>query len=182
MNLYIFWFLLLKARKRALAEKSDIWNDNQCDLHLFLYTVWACFQVVVLKYIWVLYGEAGVWFRKSDAGMKVLLDDGKVFACHETMAETIFHSEAGSSAAIFNAGYNIDSFMVRHNSYPHIWGPLTYRRCLCCMQMNRLQCTCEYGKSCRLWSLLICCHIWPIDHNVSRSCDTYFTIFCVHKT
>lgn len=46
-------------------------------------------------------------------GMKLLVKDGKVFQCHETLQETVFHSELGASSVILNAGYNIDSFMVR---------------------------------------------------------------------
>lgn len=56
------------------------------------------------------------------AGLQVLIDDGKVFACHETLGETIFHSEMGSSAAILHAGYNIDSFMVRDLPSQHYYG------------------------------------------------------------
>lgn len=42
----------------------------------------------------------------------MLIDDQRVFGCYDTIAQTIYHSELGSSAAILRAGYNIDSFMV----------------------------------------------------------------------
>ena len=47
------------------------------------------------------------------AGLKVLKEDGRVFACHDSMWATIRFSEIGSSKAILDAGYNLDSFMVR---------------------------------------------------------------------
>ena len=45
--------------------------------------------------------------------MQLLIDDGNVFACYPTMAESIYHSEVGASDAILRAGYNLGSFMVR---------------------------------------------------------------------
>lgn len=45
-------------------------------------------------------------------GMNLLLTDPGVFQCYDNMWDTIFYSELGSSAAILQAGYNIDSLMV----------------------------------------------------------------------
>jgi hypothetical protein len=59
--------------------------------------------------------------RKSmgaSAGLKVLMDDGKVFECYESMQDTIRYSEIGSSRAILQAGYNLDSFMARFSHIP----------------------------------------------------------------
>lgn len=47
-------------------------------------------------------------------GLQVLIDDGKVFQCHNDRWNTIYHSELGSSAAILKAGYNLDCFMTRY--------------------------------------------------------------------
>lgn len=41
-------------------------------------------------------------------------EDGNVFKCHTTMWDTIFYSELGSSWSILEAGYSIDSFMMRY--------------------------------------------------------------------
>lgn len=46
-------------------------------------------------------------------GMQLLLTDPGVFQCYDNMYDTIYYSELGSSAAILDAGYNIDSLMVR---------------------------------------------------------------------
>ena len=48
------------------------------------------------------------------AGLKVLQDDGKVFACYDDMWDTIYHSEVGASRAVLNAGYTLDSLMLRY--------------------------------------------------------------------
>jgi hypothetical protein len=50
------------------------------------------------------------------AGLQLLIDDGRVFECFNTLSDAVFHAEMGSSAVILNAGYNIDSFMVSHAS------------------------------------------------------------------
>ena len=52
-------------------------------------------------------------------GMQILLDDQNVFKCYSNMWDTIYHSELGSSAAILDAGYNIDSLMVRIHAPLH---------------------------------------------------------------
>lgn len=40
--------------------------------------------------------------------------EGHIFTCYTSMWDTIFYSELGSSLAILNAGYNLDSFMARY--------------------------------------------------------------------
>jgi hypothetical protein len=50
----------------------------------------------------------------DQVGLKLMQDDGKVFACYVNMWDTIFYSELGSSLAILRGGYNLDSFMVRY--------------------------------------------------------------------
>eukprot|EP00892_Ulva_mutabilis_P010141 jgi/Ulvmu1/749/UM010_0123.1 len=47
-------------------------------------------------------------------GMRLLLADGAVFGCYASFHDTIFHSELGASAAILDAGYNLDCFMSRY--------------------------------------------------------------------
>ena len=47
-------------------------------------------------------------------GLRVLREDGRVLACYEAMSDTIFHAEVGSSAAIMDRGYTIDSLMLRY--------------------------------------------------------------------
>jgi hypothetical protein len=47
-------------------------------------------------------------------GLAVLIEDGNIFKCHDTVADAVFHAELGSSLAIFNAGYTIDSLMLRY--------------------------------------------------------------------
>ena len=49
----------------------------------------------------------------SQTGLDVLRADGKVFQCYNHIHLTMFHSELGASKAILDAGYNIDSLMMR---------------------------------------------------------------------
>lgn len=50
----------------------------------------------------------------DQVGMGLLLSDQRVFECYENTWDTIYYSELGSSAVILDAGYNIDSLMVRY--------------------------------------------------------------------
>ena len=47
-------------------------------------------------------------------GLRVLQEDGLVFKCYETLHDTVWNSELGSSVAIFAAGYTIDSLMLKY--------------------------------------------------------------------
>ena len=47
-------------------------------------------------------------------GLRVLKENGLVFKCYERLYDTVWNSELGSSAAIFNAGYTIDSLMLKY--------------------------------------------------------------------
>ena len=47
-------------------------------------------------------------------GFGIMYRDGNVFKCHTDMWDTIFHAELGSSWTVLQAGYNIDSFMMRY--------------------------------------------------------------------
>ena len=47
-------------------------------------------------------------------GLKVLLKDDRVFKCHTNRWDTIYYSEIGASAAILDAGFNLDCLMVRY--------------------------------------------------------------------
>ncbi|KAK9816513.1 hypothetical protein WJX72_001363 [[Myrmecia] bisecta] len=50
----------------------------------------------------------------DQVGLKVLQDNGEVFKCYTDMDDTIFNSELGSSLAIYEAGYSVDSLMLRY--------------------------------------------------------------------
>lgn len=47
-------------------------------------------------------------------GLKALQDDGRVFACYDNMADTIYNAEVGASRIIFEQGYTIDSLMLKY--------------------------------------------------------------------
>eukprot|EP00775_Hariotina_reticulata_P012780 gene12780-12909_t len=47
-------------------------------------------------------------------GLHLLIGDQHVFACHKDRWDTIYYSELGSSKCILDAGYNIDSLMLRY--------------------------------------------------------------------
>lgn len=47
-------------------------------------------------------------------GLKILQDNEKVFACYESMWDTIYHSEVGASKAVLDAGFTLDSLMLRY--------------------------------------------------------------------
>ncbi|KAI7836092.1 hypothetical protein COHA_010020 [Chlorella ohadii] len=47
-------------------------------------------------------------------GLDVWLRDGNVFKCWRSMWDVIWHGELGSSLALLNAGFNLDSFMMRY--------------------------------------------------------------------
>ena len=49
----------------------------------------------------------------DQVGLHLLLQDQHVFSCFDEMHDTIYHSELGSSKVLLDAGYNIDSLMVR---------------------------------------------------------------------
>lgn len=44
----------------------------------------------------------------------MLLRDKRVFSCHKDIADAVYHAEVGSSIAMFQAGYTIDSLMLRY--------------------------------------------------------------------
>lgn len=52
-------------------------------------------------------------------GMRLLVEDGRVFKCYEAFQDTIYYSEVGSSAVILDANYTIDSLMVCSGVYTH---------------------------------------------------------------
>jgi hypothetical protein len=47
------------------------------------------------------------------AGLDVLLSDLSVVGCHRTTWAAKYHSELGAAAAMFKAGYSIDSLLMR---------------------------------------------------------------------
>ena len=54
------------------------------------------------------------WTICLQVGLKVLLDDKHVFNCSDNIHDAVYYSELGSSLAIFNASYTIDSLMLRY--------------------------------------------------------------------
>ncbi|BDA51685.1 hypothetical protein COCOBI_19-2410 [Coccomyxa sp. Obi] len=50
----------------------------------------------------------------DQAGLQILLDNGRIFECHRSIADAIYNAEVGASLAIFRAGYSIDSLMLRY--------------------------------------------------------------------
>ncbi|CAL8467738.1 g7276 [Coccomyxa elongata] len=50
----------------------------------------------------------------DQVGLKALQDDGRVFACYDNMADTIYNAEVGASRIIFEQGYTIDSLMLKY--------------------------------------------------------------------
>eukprot|EP00891_Asterochloris_glomerata_P006722 jgi/Astpho2/6722/Aster-06741 len=50
----------------------------------------------------------------DQVGFGIMYRNGNVFKCHTDMWDTIFHAELGSSWTVLQAGYNIDSFMMRY--------------------------------------------------------------------
>ena len=43
-----------------------------------------------------------------------MMADRDVFRCHGSLKETIWHSELGASAAILEAGYNLDCLLLKY--------------------------------------------------------------------
>lgn len=53
----------------------------------------------------------------DQAALQVLAQEGQVMQCHFDRWDAVYFGELGSSLAILNAGYNIDSFLVRWGIY-----------------------------------------------------------------
>jgi hypothetical protein len=51
-------------------------------------------------------------------GLDVIKRKGSVLQCHKDMAEMVTLSEIGMSKAILEAGYNLDSLMLRYQVGP----------------------------------------------------------------
>lgn len=51
---------------------------------------------------------------RLQAGLALLRRDPKVFACHTSPWDAMFHGELGASAAVLSAGFNLDSLMARY--------------------------------------------------------------------
>ena len=56
----------------------------------------------------------------SQVGLEVLRRKGTVLQCYSNMAETVTFSEIGMSLAVLEAGFNIDSLMLRYQVTPRI--------------------------------------------------------------
>lgn len=59
-------------------------------------------------------------------GLDVIHKNGSVLTCHSAPWEDEYYSQLGASRAILNAGYNLDSFMLRYRGVdwtePRNWG------------------------------------------------------------
>lgn len=51
----------------------------------------------------------------DQVGLRAWLEEGTVFKCYSSMWDTIYYSELGSSLALLNRGYNIESLMLRYH-------------------------------------------------------------------
>lgn len=47
-------------------------------------------------------------------GMELLLNDSKIFSCHQSQVDAIYHGEIPASRVIFMAGFTIDSLMKKY--------------------------------------------------------------------
>lgn len=50
----------------------------------------------------------------SQVGLEVLQKNGSVLRCHGVPIHDELYSQVGASRAILDAGYNLDSFMLRY--------------------------------------------------------------------
>ena len=50
----------------------------------------------------------------AQIGLKVLMEEGKIFECYENLLDTVWYSEVGASKAILDAGYSLDSLMLKY--------------------------------------------------------------------
>ena len=50
----------------------------------------------------------------AQVGLQVLVNDRHVFECHRQISDAVYNAEVGSSLAILQAGYSIDSLMLRY--------------------------------------------------------------------
>lgn len=60
-------------------------------------------------------------------GLRVLQAAGSVFTCHASMLDTIWHSEIGASAALLEAGYNLDCLLAKYQGVD--WRNSSFHRC-----------------------------------------------------
>ena len=47
-------------------------------------------------------------------GLDLLVKDGSVLSCHQDRWDAIWYGEVGSGMVILDAGYNLDSLMIRY--------------------------------------------------------------------
>jgi hypothetical protein len=71
-----------------------------CQAALFTFTVYSALLLLLLLLL-------------CRAGLDVLLSDLSVVGCHSTRWAAKYHSELGAAAAMFKAGYSIDSLLIR---------------------------------------------------------------------
>ena len=50
----------------------------------------------------------------DQTGLAILQRGGQVFSCYDNLHDTIYFAELGSSLAVLEAGFNIDSLMLRY--------------------------------------------------------------------
>ncbi|CAL8465845.1 g5381 [Coccomyxa elongata] len=50
----------------------------------------------------------------DQAGLQILLNNGRIFECHRTIADAVYNAEVGASLAVFRAGHSIDCLMLRY--------------------------------------------------------------------
>lgn len=88
-------------------------------------------------------------------GLDVLMKDDHVMKCHTDAWAAKYHSELGAAAAIFKAGYNLGSLLIRY---------------VCCLQGNfsaYMYCSTAVEVSC------ICCLRFAICFRSLLEADMY---------
>jgi len=79
-------------------------------------------------------------------GLAIWNRTGDVLKCHGNMLDTIWHSELGASAAILDAGYNLDCLMVKYQGVD--WRHASFHQCngrVNPMWEGALDCACTCG-------------------------------------
>jgi len=46
--------------------------------------------------------------------IKIFREEGQILSCQENRWDAIFYGELGSSLAVLNKGFNLDSFLPRY--------------------------------------------------------------------
>ena len=122
------------------------------------------------------------WLQLSwvQVGLQLLIDEGSVFECYDTLQDVVWFSEVGASRAILKAGYSIDCLMLKyvgvdwHNKSN--WDCNAW--CVCTHESQAIKSgngsTCGEGTS-----VTHSCQRGPISHNgYGLDCYIYVRVIC----